>query len=197
MGRKTKTLLVMLCMITTIIVAMALPAVAGERYPYIKATGTDGHFEGEWAGTQSVLLECEHFRGRYWTRRPSDGWLYLAKLADDPVEAGQVFNFERNVQVLTPGDPHGAHWERGKWHLVCAARRSAYSWLEARPGGFYFGSLRFTDNQSGILNAPEQLWRIRVIRDEGAYQVIRLSSMTKNGAAASGWGEAIPHEWVN
>ena len=195
MGRKTKTLLVMICMIAVIIATMAMPAAAGERYPYLKATGTDGYWEGEWAGMQGVLLECEHFRGRYWTRRPSDGWLYLAKLAKDPIAAGQVFNFNRDLQVKTPGDPYGSHWEKGKWHTVCCAQ-STYSWLEVRKNGFYFGAYKMLDKDSGILNAPEQLWRIRVIRDMGDYQVIRLSSMTKNGAAAAGWGEAIPHEWV-
>ena len=82
------------------------------------------------------------------------------------------------------------------WHTVCCAQ-STYSWLEVRPNGFYFGTYKMLDRDEGMLNAPEQLWRIRVIRDEGAYQVIRLSSMTKNGAAAAGWGKAIPHEWVS
>ena len=196
MERKTKKLLILMGLIVTMIVAMAMPATAGERYPYLKATGTDGYWEGEWAGMQGVLLECEHFRGRYWTRRASDGWLTLQKLADDPVAAGQVFNFDRSIQVLTPGDPHGSHWERGKWHKICCAQ-STYSWLEQRSDGFFFGTYRMLDKSEGILNAPEQLWRIRVVRDEGTYQVIRLSSMSGYGAAAAGWGEAIPHEWVN
>jgi len=183
------TLAIIMCMMT------AAPAAAGQRFPYLKATGTDGYWEGEWAGMQGVLLECEHFRGRYWTRRSSDGWLTLAPLADDPIAAGQVFNFNRDLQVKTPGDPYGSHWEKGKWHVVCCAQ-STYSWLEVRQTGFYFGTYKMLDKDEGMLNAPEQLWRIRVIRDEGAYQVIRLSSMTKNGAAAAGWGEAIPHEWI-
>ena len=195
MGRKTKKLLVMICMIAAMIVAMAMPAAAGERYPYLKATGTDGYWEGEWAGMQGVLLECEHFRGRYWTRRPSDGWLTLQKLADDPIAAGQVFLFDRSLQTKDPSYPYGVQWEKGMWHTVCCAQ-STYSWLEVRQNGFYFGTYRTRNADTGIVNVPEQLWRIRVIRDEGAYQVIRLSSMTQNGAAAAGWGEAIPHEWV-
>ena len=183
------TLVMIMCMMT------AMPAAAAQRFPYLKATGTDGYWNGEWAGMQGVLLECEHFRGRYWTRRSSDGWLTLAPLADDPIAAGQVFNFNRNLQVKTPGDPYGSHWEKGKWHVVCCAQ-STYSWLEVRQTGFYFGTYKMLDKDEGMLNAPEQLWRIRVIRDEGAYQVIRLSSMTRNGAAAAGWGDAIPHEWV-
>ncbi len=183
------TLAMIMCMMT------AMPAAAAQRFPYLKATGTDGYWNGEWAGMQGVLLECEHFRGRYWTRRPSDGWLTLAPLADDPIEAGQVFNFNRSLQVKDPSYLYGVDWQKGMWHEICCAR-STYSWLEVRPTGFYFGTYKTRDVTSGIVNVPEQLWRIRVIRDEGAYQVIRLSSMTKNGAAAAGWGEAIPHEWV-
>ena len=83
------TLAMIMCMMT------AAPAAAGQRFPYLKATGTDGYWEGEWAGMQGVLLECEHFRGRYWTRRSADGWLTLAPLADDPIAAGQVFKIGR------------------------------------------------------------------------------------------------------
>ena len=195
MGRKTKKLLVMICMIAVLIAAMAMPAAAGERYPYLKATGTDGYWVDEWAGMRGVLLESEHFRGMYWTRRGSDGWLNLQKLSDDPIAAGQVFTFNRDLQVKDPKYLYGVKWEKGKWHTVCCAQNT-YSWLEVRPTGFYFGTYRMLDKDEGILNAPEQLWRIRVVRDEGAYQVIRLSSMTKCGAAAAGWGEAIPHGWV-
>lgn len=195
MGRKTKKPLVMICMIAALITVMAMSAAAGERYPYLKATGTDGYWVDEWAGMRGVLLESEHFRGMYWTRRESDGWLTLQKLSDDPIAAGQVFIFNRDLQMKTPGEPYGSHWERDKWHTVCCAQNT-YSWLEVRQSGFYFGTYRMLDKDSGFLNAPEQLWRIRVIRDAGAYQVIRLSSMTKCGAAAAGWGEAIPHGWV-
>ena len=195
MGRKTKKLLVMICMIAALIAAMAMPAAAGERYPYLKATGTDGYWVDEWAGMRGVLLESEHFRGMYWTRRASDGWLTLQKLADDPIAAGQVFNFNRSLQTKDPSFPYGVQWIKGSWHEICCAQ-STYSWLEVRQSGFYFGTYKTRDIESGIVNVPEQLWRIRVVRDEGAYQVIRLSSMTKNGAAAAGWGEAIPHGWV-
>ena len=195
MGRKTKKLLVMICMIAAMIAAMAMPAAAGERYPYLKATGTDGYWVDEWAGMRGVLLESEHFRGLYWTRRASDGWLTLQKLADDPIAAGQVFNFNRDLQVKDPSYRYGVKWEKGMWHEICCAQNT-YSWLEVRQDGFYFGKYKTRDVTSGIVNAPEQLWRIRVVRDAGAYQVIRLSSMTKNGAAAAGWGEAIPHGWV-
>ena len=105
MGRKTKKLLVMICMIAALIAAMAMPAAAGERYPYLKATGTDGYWVDEWAGMRGVLLESEHFRGMYWTRRASDGWLTLQKLADDPIAAGQVFNFNRDLQTKDPSFP--------------------------------------------------------------------------------------------
>ena len=190
---------IMILVITAIMIMTAFATTAqaadGQRYPYLKATGTDGYWEGEWAGMQGVLLECEHFRGRYWTRRPSDGWLTLQKLADDPIAAGQVFLFDRSLQVKDPSYPYGVQWEKGMWHEVCCAQ-STYSWLEVRQNGFYFGTYRTRNAETGIVNVPEQLWRIRVVRDEGAYQVIRLSSMTKNGAAAAGWGEAIPHEWV-
>lgn len=195
MGRKTKKLLVMICMISVMIATMAMPAAAGERYPYLKATGTDGYWVDEWAGMSGVLLESEHFRGMYWTRRASDGWLTLQKLADDPIAAGQVFLFNRDLQVKDPNYQYGVKWEKGKWHEVRCAQ-ATYSWLEVRQNGFYFGKYKTLDVTSGIINAPEQLWRIRVIRDGGAYQVIRLSSMTNCGAAAAGWGEAIPHGWV-
>lgn len=195
MGRKTKKLLVMICMIAVMIAAMAMPAAAGERYPYLKATGTDGYWVDEWAGMSGVLLESEHFRGMYWTRRESDGWLTLQKLADDPIAAGQVFLFNRDLQIKDPNYQYGTKWEKGKWHEVCCAQET-YSWLEVRQNGFYFGKYKTLDVTSGIINAPEQLWRIRVIRDKGSYQVIRLSSMTNCGAAAAGWGEAIPHGWV-
>lgn len=195
MGRKTKKLLVMICMIAALIAAMAMPAAAGERYPYLKATGTDGYWVDEWAGMRGVLLESEHFRGMYWTRRASDGWLTLQKLSDDPIAAGQVFNFNRSLQTKDPSFPYGVQWIKGSWHEICCAQ-STYSWLEVRKEGFYFGKYKTRNVESGIVNVPEQLWRIRVVRDEGAYQVIRLSSMTKNGAAAAGWGEAIPHGWV-
>ena len=195
MGRKTKKLLVMICMIAAMIAAMAMPAAAGERYPYLKATGTDGYWVDEWAGMRGVLLESEHFRGKYWTRRASDGWLTLQKLADDPIAAGQVFNFNRSLQTKDPSVPYGVQWIKGSWHEICCAQ-STYSWLEVRQDGFYFGKYKTRNATTGVVNVPEQLWRIRVIRDEGPYQVIRLSSMTKNGCAAAGWGEAIPHGWV-
>lgn len=180
--------------ITAIIImglAFAQNAHAAEKYPYTKITGTDGHFVDEKMGMSFVLLECDHFPGRYWTRRPSDGWLHLAKLAKDPVAAGQVFCFGRNVQVKTPGDPYGSHWERGKWHTVYCAQ-DTLTWLTQRNDGFFFGTYEMLDKESGYLNAPNQLWRLRLVRDKGSYQVIRISSMTKYGAAAGGWGEARP-----
>ena len=183
------TLAMIMCMMT------AVPAAAGQRFPYLKATGTDGYWVDEWAGMRGVLLESEHFRGMYWTRRASDGWLTLQKLSDDPIAAGQVFIFNRDLQTKDPSSPYGVQWIKGSWHEISCAQ-STYSWLEVKQDGFYFGKYKTRDVTSGVVNVPEQLWRIRVIRDEGAYQVIRLSSMTKNGAAAAGWGEAIPHEWV-
>lgn len=195
MGRKTKKLLVVICMIAVMLAAMTMPASAGERYPYLKATGTDGYWVDEWAGMSGVLLESEHFRGMYWTRRESDGWLTLQKLADDPIAAGQVFNFNRSLQTKDPSFPYGVQWIKGSWHEICCAQNT-YSWLEVRQDGFYFGKYKTRNATTGVVNVPEQLWRIRVVRDEGAYQVIRLSSMTKCGAAAAGWGEAIPHGWV-
>ena len=194
--RKRVNLLIMTIIACVVLIAQtAMPAAAGERYPYLKATGTDGYWVDEWAGMRGVLLESEHFRGMYWTRRSSDGWLTLQKLADDPIAAGQVFIFNRDLQTLDPSYTYGVQWIKGSWHEICCAQ-STYSWLEVRQSGFYFGTYKTRDIESGIVNVPEQLWRIRVVRNEGAYQVIRLSSMTKNGAAAAGWGEAIPHGWV-
>lgn len=178
---------------------MAMPAAAAQRFPYLKATGTDGYWVDEWGGMRGVLLECKQFRGRYWTRRASDGWLTLAPLADDPIAAGQVFNFNRSLQTKDPSFPYGVQWIKGSWHEICCAQ-STYSWLEVRQNGFYFGTYRTRNTDTGAVNVPEQLWRIRVVGEgsdgNGAYQVIRLSSMTKNGCAAAGWGEAIPHGWV-
>lgn len=184
--------------VTAIIIIMGLSfaqnAHAAEKYPYTKITGTDGHFVDEKMGMSFVLLESDHFPGRYWTRRPSDGWLYLAKLAKDPMAAGQVFYFDRDVQVMTPGDPYGTHWERGKWHLVCSYQ-DTFTWLTVKENGFYFDTLQWTNAKSGYQNPSTQLWRLRLVKDKGGYQVIRLSSMSKNGAAAAGWGEARPRKY--
>ena len=167
---------------------------AAEQYPYTKVTGTDGHFVEEWAGMSFVLLESDHFPGLYWTRRSSDGWLTLAKLADDPLSAGQVFYFNRSLQTKDPSYRYGVQWEKGIWHEVCSPQ-STYTWLEVRKTGFYFGTYKTRDIESGIVNVPEQLWRIRLVKDNGTYQVIRLSSMTEVGAAAAGWGEARPRAY--
>lgn len=180
------TLAMIMCMMT------AAPAAAGQKYPYIKATGTNGHFEGEAFYTQGILLECEHFRGKYWTRRKSDGWLYLAKLAKDPMEAGQVFLFDRTNAVYTPGDKYGAHYEHTRWHQIIA-ENSPRGWLSKQKNGFYFGDLAFNNDGS---DKDEILWSIRVVKNAGAYQVIRIICKSGTSAAAAGWGEAIPHEWV-
>jgi hypothetical protein len=171
--------------------ACAVNTEAAERYPYIKATSTNGYFEGEDFYTSGILLECDHFPGRYWTRRSSDGWLTLAPLADDPMAAGQVFMFDRTNAVYTPGDKYGAHYEHGQWHQIIAVN-SPRKWLTVRPDGFYFDTLAFNDDGS---HRDAQLWRIRIISDKGTYQVVRLSSKTGNGAAAAGWGECRPRAY--
>ena len=171
--------------------ACAVNTEAAERYPYIKATGTNGHFEGEDFYTTGILLECDHFPGRYWTRRSSDGWLTLAPLADDPLSAGQVFQFDRTSAVCTPGDKYGAHYEHTQWHQIVALN-SPRKWLTVRSDGFYFNDLSFNGDGS---HKDAQLWRIRIISDKGTYQVVRLSSKTGNGAAAAGWGECRPHAY--
>ena len=198
MSEKMRKVFIMTATALIIIIlglACAVNTEAAEKYPYTKVTGTDGHFVEEWAGMSFVLLESDHFPGLYWTRRSSDGWLTLQKLADDPVSAGQVFYFNRKVTVRTPGEEYGSHYERTKWHRVCCAQ-DTYTWLTQRSDGFYFGTYRdFLDRPEGILDPPEQLWRIRLVKDNGTYQVIRLSSMTEVGAAASGWGEARPRNY--
>ena len=174
--------------------ACAVNTEAAEQYPYTKVTGTDGHFTDERMGMSFVLLESDHFPGLYWTRRASDGWLTLQKLSDDPVSAGQVFYFDREIMVKTPGEKYGFHYERTKWHRVCAAQ-STYTWLTQRSDGFYFGKMKMLNTDEGIQDAPEQLYRIRLVKDKGAYQIIRLSCMTGTGAAAAGWGEARPRAY--
>ena len=170
--------------------ACAVNTEAAERYPYIKATSTNGHFEGEEFYTTGILLECDHFPGRYWTRR-SDGWLTLAPLADDPLSAGQVFMFDRTNAVYTQGDKYGAHYAHGQWHQIVALN-GPRKWLTVRPDGFYFDDLVFNSDGS---HKDVQLWRIRIIEDKGLHQVIRLSSKSENGAAAAGWGPARPHAY--
>lgn len=175
--------------------ACAVNTEAAEKYPYTKITGTDGHFVNEKLGISCVLLESDHFPGRYWTRRSSDGWLTLQKLAKDPVAAGQVFVFERDVQIKVPNSEYGTHWERDKWHTVRCLQDEYNLYLTVRSNGFYFGHLEWTHAASGYQNPSSQLWRLRLVKDNGTYQVIRLSSMTKNGAAAAGWGEARPRDY--
>ena len=193
MSKTMKRIFIMMATAIIIIIlglACAVNTHAAERYPYIKATNTNGHFEGEEFYTTGVLLECDHFPGRYWTRRP-DGWLTLAPLADDPLSAGQVFQFDRTNAVYTPGDKYGAHYEHGQWHQIIAVN-SPRKWLTVRPDGFYFDTLAFNSDGS---HRDSQLWRIRIISDKGAYQVVRLSSKTNNGAAAAGWGETRPRKY--
>ena len=170
--------------------ACAVNTEAAERYPYIKATSTNGHFTNEDYYTSGILLECDHFPGRYWTRR-SDGWLTLAPLADDPMASGQVFMFDRTNAVYNPGDKYGSHYEHGQWHQIVALN-GPRKWLTVRPDGFYFDNLVFNSDGS---HKDVQLWRIRIVSDKGAYQVVRLSSKTENGAAAAGWGPARPHAY--
>ena len=174
--------------------ACAVNTEAAEQYPYTKVTGTDGHFTNEKLGISCVLLESDHFPGMYWTRRPSDGWLTLQKLAKDPVAAGQVFVFERDVQIKNPSATYSTQWERDKWHTVRCLQED-YVYLTIRQDGFYFRQLEWTDASSGYQNPSTQLWRVRLVKDKGSYQVIRLSSMSKVGAAAAGWGEARPHDY--
>ena len=174
--------------------ACAVNTEAAEQYPYTKVTGTDGHFVNEKLGISCVLLESDHFPGLYWTRRSSDGWLTLQKLADDPVSTGQVFVFERDVQIKVPSATYSTQWEREKWHTV-RCLQDDYTYLTVRQDGFYFGVLEWTHATSGYQNPSSQLWRLRLVKDKGAYQVIRLSSMSKAGAAAAGWGEARPRDY--
>ena len=164
------------------------------EYPYTKITGTDGHFVNEKLGISCVLLESDHFPGMYWTRRSSDGWLTLQKLTKDPVAAGQVFVFERDVQIKVPTATYSTQWERDKWHTI-RCLQDDYTYLTVRPDGFYFGALEWTHASKGYQNPNTQLWRIRLVKDKGSYQVIRLSSMSKVGAAAAGWGEARPRDY--
>lgn len=190
MSKSMRTAFIVMAIII-IGLACAVNTHAAERYPYIKVTSTNGHFTNEDFYTSGILLECDHFPGRYWTRRSSDGWLTLAPLADDPVSAGQVFQFDRTNAVYTPGDKYGAHYEHGQWHQIVALN-SPRKWLTVRPDGFYFDTLAFNSDGS---HRDAQLWRIRIIEDNGLYQVIRLSSKTANGAAAAGWGECRPHAY--
>ena len=189
--KNIKSLIIGAFIIILMGLACAVNTEAAERYPYIKATGTNGHFDGEVMYTQGILLECDHFPGRYWTRRASDGWLTLAPLADDPMAAGQVFMFDRTNAIYTQGDKYGAHYEHTQWHQIVALN-SPRKWLTVRPDGFFFDTLAFNSDGS---HRDAQLWRIRIISDKGAYQVVRLSSKTGNGAAAAGWGECRPHEY--
>lgn len=188
--KKYMTITITAIIIIIMGLACAVNTEAAERYPYIKASGTNGHFTNEDFYTSGILLECDHFPGRYWTRR-SDGWLTLAPLADDPLAAGQVFMFDRTNAVYTPGDKYGAHYEHGQWHQIVALN-GPRAWLTVRQDGFYFDDLVFNSDGS---HKDAQLWRIRIIEDNGLYQVIRLSSKTGNGAAAAGWGPTRPHEW--
>jgi hypothetical protein len=192
--KKIMTITITAIVIIIMGLACAQNTEAAEQYPYTRVTGTDGHFVEEWAGMSFVLLESDHFPGMYWTRRSSDGWLTLQKLADDPLSAGQVFYFNRSLQVKDPSYRYGVQWEKGIWHEVCSPQ-STYTWLEVRQTGFYFGTYKTRNAETGIVNVPEQLWRIRLIKDNGTYQVIRLSSMSKVGAAAAGWGEARPRDY--
>jgi len=192
--KKFMTITITAIVIIIMGLACAVNTEAAERYSYTKVTGTDGHFVNEKLGISCVLLECDHFPGLYWTRRSSDGWLTLQKLAKDPVAAGQVFVFERDVQIKVPNSEYSTQWERDKWHTI-RCLQDDYTYLTVRPNGFYFGALEWTDASSGYQNPSTQLWRVRLVKDNGAYQVIRLSSMSKVGAAAAGWGEARPHDY--
>ena len=71
MSKTMKTVFIVMAIII-IGLACAVNTEAAERYPYIKASGTNGHFEGEDFYTKGVLLECDRFPGRYWTKRTSD-----------------------------------------------------------------------------------------------------------------------------
>ena len=192
--KNIKSLIIGALIIIILGLACAVNTEAAEKYPYTKVTGTDGHFTNEKLGISCVLLESDHFPGLYWTRRSSDGWLTLQKLAKDPVAAGQVFVFERDVQIKVPTATYSTQWERDKWHAV-RCLQDDYTYLTIRNDGFYFRQLEWTDAASGYQNPSTQLWRVRLVKDNGAYQVIRLSSMSKVGAAASGWGEARPRDY--
>lgn len=192
--KKITSLIIGALIIIILGLACAVNTEAAEKYPYTKVTGTDGHFANEKLGISCVLLECDHFPGLYWTRRSSDGWLTLQKLAKDPVAAGQVFVFERDVQIKVPTATYSTQWERDKWHTV-RCLQDDYTYLTVRPDGFYFDALEWTHASSGYQNPSSQLWRLRLVKDKGSYQVIRLSSMTKVGAAAAGWGEARPRAY--
>ena len=192
--KKITSLIIGALIIIILGLACAVNTEAAEKYPYTKVTGTDGHFANEKLGISCVLLECDHFPGLYWTRRSSDGWLTLQKLAKDPVAAGQVFVFERDVQIKVPTATYSTQWERDKWHTV-RCLQDDYTYLTVRPDGFDFDALEWTHASSGYQNPSSQLWRLRLVKDKGSYQVIRLSSMTKVGAAAAGWGEARPRAY--
>ena len=192
--KKITSLIIGALIIIILGLACAVNTEAAEKYPYTKVTGTDGHFANEKLGISCVLLECDHFPGLYWTRRSSDGWLTLQKLAKDPVAAGQVFVFERDVQIKVPTATYSTQWERDKWHTV-RCLQDDYTYLTVRPDGFYFDALEWRHASSGYQNPSSQLWRLRLVKDKGSYQVIRLSSMTKVGAAAAGWGEARPRAY--
>ena len=192
--KNIKSLIIGALIIIILGLACAVNTEAAEKYPYTKVTGTDGHFTNEKLGISCVLLESDHFPGLYWTRRSSDGWLTLQKLAKDPAAAGQVFVFERDVQIKVPTATYSTQWERDKWHAV-RCLQDDYTYLTIRNDGFYFRQLEWTDAASGYQNPSTQLWRVRLVKDNGAYQVIRLSSMSKVGAAASGWGEARPRDY--
>lgn len=191
--RKTARKIFALILAAAMLIAMAMPAAAAQRYPYERITKTNGHFISEELYASWVLLECERFPGKYWTMR-SDGWLYLAKLAKDPVAAGQVFVFDRTETVLTAGDKYGSHYEHNQWHLVHTAR-SPMRWLTQRKEGFYFDPLDFREG-TGVLNLPEQQWRLKLVRTEDGHQVIQVICRTKLTAAAAGWSPCIPHEYI-
>lgn len=192
-----KTLATIFTAIVIVLMALACAVnteAAEQRFPYDKITKTNGRFVSEDRYTSGVLLECEHFPGKYWTMRKSDGWLYLAKLAKDPVSAGQVFVFRRSETVASPGDPYGSHNEHNQWHSVYVAT-TPLRWLTQEPNGFFLTDLRFGDGP-GVIELPEQQWRLKLIRTEGDHQVIRVVCRTGLSAAAAGWGECIPHEWM-
>lgn len=182
--------------IALIIIALACAEnteAATKSYPYDYITKTNGHFRSEERYTSGVLLECAKFPGKYWTMR-SDGWLTLAKLAKDPVAAGQVFSFRREETVATPGEKYGSHLEHNQWHLVYTST-TPIKWLTQRTDGFFFDTLDYKSGTS-VLNLPEQQWRLKLIRTEGDHQVIRVVCRTGLSAAAAGHGECIPHEYI-
>ena len=102
--------------------------------------------------------------------------------------------FRRQETVATPGEKYGSHLEHNEWHLVYTST-TPMKWLEQRPDGVYFGTLRYLEG-TGVLNPPEQQWRLKLIRTENGHQVIKVVCRTKLAAAAAGWSETIPHEYI-